>query len=330
VAAALVLLAVRTAAAQELDPDGDGVLDERDRCPTEPGFRADGCPEPPVGPGTSAAPERVTEQPGGERQRDQEREGDGRGDGDGGAPREGGTQRGKRLRNRMAARPLTLPDGSVQVDLGLRLAGMGQLPEVTTISTVGFAVADRGFQLDFTFAPILFSPLVEAVDGNAALTYVLVRGETQVGISVAINSTLHEPWPYAPSTYLALGVPLLFRLGQVLRIETGLHGSVSISKPSALGLKLPVTIDLQLTDLVFLRARTGVAALDLRDVGDTGHLPLGGGMGFTWPSSKGPMAEVVLEASYRVFLAPPVLDDRLHPGLFSVGVKTSFFLHEAF
>jgi hypothetical protein len=208
---------------------------------------------------------------------------------------------------RLAERPLTLPKGTLRVDTDIHIervaltiadpfTGISETFGETFVSWrsgAGFGISDD-FEAGAQVLPLLFSPDFEFLD---LVLYGMYRFHSTDSLQVAARAELVLP-TYS-DTALALNMPVLYRASANLRIDTGVQLFFRFGDASTIGLGAPLSsfyaqplptrslagipfiLNYNLSDNLFLGARSGLSVMDFEAFGDSIAVPLGAQAGYS-------------------------------------------------
>ncbi len=250
---------------------------------------------------------------------------------------------------RMVARPLTLPSMTLRGDAAFTIvrANFGGFGGTQTAVGLwfggGFGVTDD-FQIDATVVPLGLAPSpVTYGNPDIAATYRFVSGPVEVGGRFKVSI------PVAGDRYLGLSpsVPVLIRLGDAARLDTGLNFTFSIPVDSGSGFVqrktqvawagytlspysieagLPLKLTFQVADPVFLGGKTGAGILLFEDAGQTFFIPLGVFGGATIPGDHGPIADITANFEFPYLFLPGARRDKVFEDLFYFGLAANVYV----
>jgi hypothetical protein len=174
---------------------------------------------------------------------------------------------------RLVDRPLTMPQSVVRGDLSLYF----QHPSTWGGAlSAGFGVLDD-FEIDATILPMTFAPAVQYGDPSISGTYRFFnQPAVEIGAFLGVTVLTHND-NFRGYVTLTPGIPVLVRLGQSLRVDTGLFVPITFGGQSSvlLGAIVPIRAAFQITDPLYIGANTGIGIGDFSHAGDTIYAPLG-------------------------------------------------------
>jgi hypothetical protein len=221
----------------------------------------------------------------------------------------------------LVQRPLTLPRGVLRgdVDLGyLRVPSDPSASHVIALNIgAGFGITDD-LEAGILLLPFYGEP--EAGDywfGHMALygMYRFIEGDVEVGARLEVQLPTQTRGDAIFG--LTLGVPVLLRVHDRVRIDTGVQVSLALSPDVTPGLMsffaqpiptrgtsgIPVVVNVALWDDYFVGVRTGLAIYDLTAPGNSTAVPLGFHVGTTLSSGQEPLADLALRFEWPEFVS---------------------------
>ena len=142
--------------------------------------------------------------------------------------------------------------------------------------SAGYGVTDD-FEIDATILPMTFAPAVQYGDPSLSGTYRFFnQPAVEIGAFLGITALTHNDNQRGYVT-VTPGIPVLLRLGQSLRVDSGLFVPITFGGNSSVLLAaiVPVRATYQITDPLYLGANTGIGIADFSHPGDTIYAPLG-------------------------------------------------------
>jgi hypothetical protein len=174
---------------------------------------------------------------------------------------------------RLVDRPLTMPIGVVRGDLALYF----QHPRTWGGAiSAGYGVTDD-LELDATIIPMTFAPTVQYGDPSLSGTYRFFnQPAVEIGLFLGVTVLTHDD-DIRGYFNVDPGIPILVRLGEIVRVDTGLFVPVTFGghPGTVLSAIVPVRATLQITDPLYVGANTGLGIADFSHPGDTIYAPLG-------------------------------------------------------
>jgi hypothetical protein len=171
-----------------------------------------------------------------------------------------------------------MPIGVVRGDLALYF----QHPRTWGAAlSAGYGVTDD-FELDATIIPMTFAPTVQYGDPSVSGTYRFFnQPAVEIGAFLGLTALTHDD-DIRGYINVTAGIPVLARLGESVRVDTGLFVPITFGgRPSVLlSAIVPVRATLQITDPLYLGANTGLGIADFSHPGDTIYAPLGMFVGY--------------------------------------------------
>jgi hypothetical protein len=263
---------------------------------------------------------------------------------DGGPPRQedvavteaASPQPGPRWPDSIQQRPLTLPRRMLRLDVGLdqvqvtrafNFFGDEPISDLGLHVGAGYGVTDD-VELGATLIPFQLTVGGEAsgawfgnmsVYGMARLT----EGNVEVGARMALSLPTNTRYdlPDRPVVLVA-GLPMVLRVGEMLRIDTGVHFSMHLRPQLGGGLSdlalhpplayplptrstsgIPLVLTLSPLERLYMGLRTGVVIYDLTRADETTTMPLGFHIGWTRGASRsGPMVDWTFRFEWPFFI----------------------------
>jgi|GEM_PF-1135513 len=237
-----------------------------------------------------------------------------------------------------AQRPLTLPKMNLRVDVNLAVAtaswGGISATSMGLGTGVGFGITD-----DIEVGGIVLPLVFEIEPGNDVLfgdptiygSFRLLSGNFELGayvrLSVPVNTDVLE---------INGGVPMLIRLSDSTRLDTGIFFPVSVftgsdilgvSPDPTVALHLPLAFTVNIMDPLFVGLATGFQIGDLANAGDTISVPLGFNVGYSIGSER-PIADLRLELLFPHFLntSSNVDWDSPFAGIWSITFRANVYI----
>jgi hypothetical protein len=221
----------------------------------------------------------------------------------------------------LVQRPLTLPRGVLRGDADLGYFRVPSAPSAQHVIALnigaGFGITDD-LEAGILLLPFYGEP--KAGDywfGHMALygMYRFIEGDVEVGarVEVLLPTQTRDQAFFGVN----LAVPVLLRLNDRVRIDTGLQVALMISPDVTPGLfslfeqpiatrntsGIPVVLNVALAGDYFVGVRTGLAIYDLTAPGDTTAVPLGFHVGTTLSSGQEPLADLALRFEWPAFIS---------------------------
>jgi hypothetical protein len=197
-------------------------------------------------------------------------------------------------------RPLTLTAGALRLDGDFNLtrlsidAGGLDVSETFLGLNLGGAYAINADLEVFATLPLALSPDADIGDPRLGATYRLLRGATELGGRVTLAL------PVQGDFGVELGVPVLLRLGDKARLDTGAFLGLTFGDTLGKGLLVPAAFSFQLMPELVLGAGT---ALNLPDFDlDRAVMPLSLGATYTLANGSSPFVDIGLTFSLPAFL----------------------------
>ncbi len=197
-----------------------------------------------------------------------------------------------------ARRPLTLTARTLRADVDFSVSqislGIATATRVGLNLGAGFGITED-LEVGATVIPLTLSPSFSYNDPSIYGVYRFVRGNVDVGARLDVS------FPVNGNFGLRAGVPVLFHLGDTMRLDTGAFLELSFSDPLGKGLSIPVSFAANLNPNLFLGARTGVLLPNF----DSFAMPLGVFVGYTIANGAGasPLADITASFDFPLFLA---------------------------
>src|ERR1019366_1049337 len=159
---------------------------------------------------------------------------------------------------RLVDRPLTLPSGVLRGDLGFSYLRFGSADGAGASVSGGYGITDD-LEVDATVLPLALAPALQYGNPTVSGTYRFVHERAvEVGGSLGVTLITRDTQLFGNAT-LAPSVPVLLRLGDLARIDTGVVLPITVGGPSTLaGLWIPATATFQILDPLYLGATTGL------------------------------------------------------------------------
>lgn len=194
-----------------------------------------------------------------------------------------------------AKRGLTMAPGTVRVDFSNAGFGITDSPGIAALGggsrglTLGYNGADlsvalglgasigiiENLEAGLMLIPLNLSP--NAGFGNMGLygRYRFVSGSFELGGQVALTI------PTEGGFGLSFGLPMLIRLSDSVRLDTGVVLNLALDPATAVGLGVPLLLAFQISDPFWFGIRTGLNLGNFEAVGDTIGVPLGVAAGYS-------------------------------------------------
>jgi hypothetical protein len=177
----------------------------------------------------------------------------------------------------------------------------------TTLSTLTahatYGVTD-GLEVGAVVLPLLLTP-VFGYSGPAVFgTYRFLRGNTELGVSAAVNLPIDAPFG------VTVGTPLWLRFLPHVLLQTGAFLDGFDAGDIGLGLRVPFSALFQLTSSLWAGVDTGFSfQFTGPGPGETLTIPVGVEAGYAIPGSTGkPIADVLAGFGFPDFLTPGAPD----------------------
>lgn len=221
----------------------------------------------------------------------------------------------------LAQRPLNLPRGVLRVDADLSLLRYPSFEfdglDVRETSDIAFSLnAGAGIgitddiEAGIMLLPLQLTPDFEYRDIVLYGQYQFLRGNIEMGARLELNI------PTQSHFGLSLGLPVLIRATDNVRIDTGLQFALFFPDGARAGLYsfywhpmptrsttgIPLIVNFNLTDEVFLGLRTGLGVSDFGNFGDSIFLPLGIQGGYSLPVGDTMLADFALRFEFPWFI----------------------------
>ncbi|MFT3769792.1 MAG: hypothetical protein QM820_30515 [Minicystis sp.] len=241
-------------------------------------------------------------------------------------------QAGMRQPVRYSLRPLTLPRLTLAPELSVNVAHaaltiFGSSSDVNAVGInigASFGITDD-LEFQATFAPFVVAPSEAAGYGDPifGLTYRFIKGDVELGARLQAQILTH----LGPGVTVSPSIPLLVRIGQHVRLDTGVQFAVATAHGGvAAGMAVPLVLNGSVTDNFHLGLSTGVGILNFEIPGESTYVPVGFQMGFAVPSSKGPVLDILPSFQWP-YLFTPGADGKVNPSLFTVGVQFRGYIY---
>lgn len=257
---------------------------------------------------------------------------------------------GERQPVAFVARPLTLPEMTLRADGSFAIirygfgSGSFSFSETFVHLTFGgaFGVTDD-FEVSAQVIPLAVAPDFQYGNPELGATYRFLEGDVEMGARLEVSI------PVASDRYFGLfpGLPMLFRLGDAARLDTGVSfgllvpvesGGFGLRRETQIGLfgsflsvfalepGVPLRFTFQPVPEFFLGPRTGFGLLDFERAGDTFFIPLGMSAGGTIPGDGGPLADITGNFDFPLLFLPGA-GDKVTTELYSFGVSANFYFN---
>ncbi len=196
-------------------------------------------------------------------------------------------------------RPLTLTSGALRLDADfnisqLSVSALGFSASETFVGLgVGAAYAISSDLEAFAVLPLSLSPEVDLGDPRLGATYRFVRGATELGARVTLSL------PVQGDFGVEAGVPVLLRLGDKARLDTGAFLALDFGDELGKGLVVPVAFSFQLMPTLVLGAATALTLPDFDP--DLGIMPLSVGATYTLAEGSSPFVDVGVNFALPAF-----------------------------
>ena len=211
----------------------------------------------------------------------------------------------------VAERPLTLMGGALNADANLLFKG-GFGVEVLEVGA-SYGILDDlevGLRLPFTFG--LLDEPAAARDITLGAVYRFLSGDLELGAALDVKI------PVETDFALSAGVPLHYHAGMA-RLRSGVMLDVTFASSTVLGMRVPLGVDMALTEALNLSVETG---LDINSFdGFAWDIPLGVALGYTFGSAS-PTADLNL-----VFELPNFASDAgVEASDYMIGLKSRIYI----
>lgn len=152
--------------------------------------------------------------------------------------------------------------------------------------------------------------------------YRLTRGNVEVGARVELSLPTNTEFDDRFVTMM-LGLPVLIRAGQAVRIDTGVQFAMHLHPELGGGMSgfpgqpptsyplptrstsgVPVVVTVNVAEHLYLGARSGLAIYDLEHAADTTTIPLGLHVGGTVASSRSLVTDLTVRFEWPFFAMP--------------------------
>jgi hypothetical protein len=273
------------------------------------------------------------------------------------APPPGPVEGEARLPVSLQKRPLSLPRRMVRVDTALDVFSweLSLVGTSTRVDEIGFHFGGGyGVTDDFEVGALLVPLQVTAADGDRDVWFGdmvlygmhrLTRGAVELGARVELSLPTNTGWdPPDRPVVLTLGLPVLVRLGEIARLDTGVQlalvlrpefesalSGFPVYPPSSYPLPtrsasgVPVVLTVNLDEHVYMGLRTGLSIYDLQDPSETIVMPLGFHFGGTVAPSGKPLADLTMRFEWPYFLTP-AWHETVSTDVWQVTFAASFYI----
>lgn len=252
-------------------------------------------------------------------------------------------------------RPMTLPAGALRVDAYFAIEHYGYAGEDDQFlfdAGAAFGVLDE-LEVGAHVLPLQFAPDFEFRNIVLWGLYGLIAGDFALGVELE----LALPGQQDDLRFgLAFGAPMIIRVAQMLRIDTGLFLGLAVGesydettfmeesevvvglfrfRESPLATRnhvgIPIILDVNVVPQIFLGVSTGVWIGDLGDAADQLYIPLGFHGGYTFAASGEPVGDFTFELVWGDFLFPGARgeQDKIDAKTFTVMFGAEIYLHLA-
>jgi hypothetical protein len=264
-----------------------------------------------------------------------------------------GQEGSSRLPMSLHDRPLTLPAGVLRYDVGVDVFHVsGASASVVGIHLgLGYGITDD-LEVGGVLLPLqaFVGPAGSSGDvgfGDMSLygQYRFVQGDVEVGARMDVLLPTHSRSDDLRPVWIGVGLPVLLRLGDRVRVDTGVQLAMHLNPEfeAALGpvgfppfrtypLPMrsasggPFVLNVNANERIYLGLRTGLAIHDLRAAGDSVTMPLGFHVGGTGASARGPVADVTLRFEWPFFLTRMAPEDAVTTNPWQITFAASFYM----
>jgi hypothetical protein len=204
------------------------------------------------------------------------------------------------LKTSITSQPDT--DAALEMDLGAALG-----------------LTDR-LSADATLVPLVLTPRFRYGNPRFGVTYKLATSKPfDVAATVHITFNTSRGSAIRP---LEPGVLMILRFDPNLRVDTGAYVPITIGRKSAMDVRIPASVAVQLTSRIHAGVNTGITVKDITRPERTGAIPLGFSGGYSTAVSRGVVVDVLPFISWPNFIASGG-KQTVHPNHFVVGVVTN-------
>lgn len=210
-----------------------------------------------------------------------------------------------------AQRPLTLTEGTIRGDAdfviarvlttrGTMATGFRVVSDTAAALVVGggYGILDD-LEVGATVLPLQLAPDFEYGDPSIYGVFRFLRGSVDLGASLSLTFPVQGDFVMAP------GVPVLFHLGESMRLDTGLFVPIVFDSPDTYAvLSIPVRFSVNVIPELFLGASTGLEMVEFDP--DFTTIPLGFHAGYTIAQGDtgGPLLDLMAGFRFPAFLVP--------------------------
>jgi hypothetical protein len=252
----------------------------------------------------------------------------------------------------MAQRGLTLPAGTVRIDANFDLFDLTN-DFGAALSAGGAVGIIENLDAGMLLLPIVFAPEGGFGDIRMFGKYRFWNGDT-VEVAGRLELVLPSDSTNLSTTdfSLSFGAPVRIHLGDTMRIDTGVEFSLAllrgptgdtifgIAGPQGFPLKrhalsdrsvagVPLMFTINVTDAVYLGARTGVGIADFGNADDTTFIPLGFSGGYTVAGESGPLVDITARFRWPNLYTSGGMDD-VQADIYEVVLAGEVYLHDLF
>jgi hypothetical protein len=261
-----------------------------------------------------------------------------------------------RLPVSLQRRPLTLPRRMVRVDTALDVFSWEfSLFTTTRVNELGFHFGGGyGVTDDLELGALLVPLQVTAVDGDRDVWFGdmvlygmhrLTRGTVELGARVELALPTNTDWdPPDRPMVLVLGLPLLVRLGDIARLDTGVQFALllrpefesalsgfpvvppsSYPLPTRSSSGVPLVFTVNADEHIYMGLRTGLSIYDLQDPSETTAMPIGFHFGGTVGPGGKPLADLTVRFEWPFFVTS-ASDETVITDIWQVTMAASFYI----
>ncbi|MFO0675031.1 MAG: hypothetical protein U0169_00715 [Polyangiaceae bacterium] len=160
-----------------------------------------------------------------------------------------------------------------------------------------FAVMDE-LLVDATIVPAVFAPAAKYNNPLVGATYRIINGQFELGAQAQLSL------PFDGSFFMRAGVPVRYHLTDMSRIDAAAYLTVT-AKPGTVGMQIPLQYSHNITEEIYVGARTGFIIGDFSAASATMAIPLGIVGAYTIPASTGgPLLDVGPSFTFDTFFTP--------------------------
>jgi hypothetical protein len=155
---------------------------------------------------------------------------------------------------------------------------------------------------DATFVPLELAPRFRYGNPTFGVSYLLVETRPyDVAADVHVTFNTGRGSAIQP---LEPGVLMVLRFDPDIRVDTGAYVPLTLGRRSAVDVRIPAGVAVQLTNRIHASANTGLTVKDITRPARSAAIPFGLSAGFSTPVSRGIVVDVRPFISWPDFVTP--------------------------